>query len=305
MPDQADQLRQLAGFAAPPHAAAPDDPPLVVVSGARAGVGATTVTLNLGAALADGGSRVLLVDAAEAPSDLLAAAGLEAPEETHAANRLAATTPDYFLLPGPAETRILRPRAGGDQSERTARLGQGRLLACLQSLRGETDVAVLDAGSGASAWQRRLWRRAHVVLVVTTPDDRAVLDGYATIKQAVAEQPRGVIRLLVNQCDDPAEVHAVCRRLSNACQRFLARAIEAAPSLPRHCDVDGSSAGSAAVPRAWESADSPFAHATLWLARAASDALYSAQAQPPAAGPRPNAFTDLQLAGAPIGNHGK
>src|SRR5262245_56693153 len=64
MPDQADKLRQLI-------ASAMDDggdehvlAPLVVVAGAKGGVGTTTIALNLAVALMHAGRRTVLVDAA-------------------------------------------------------------------------------------------------------------------------------------------------------------------------------------------------------------------------------------------------
>ena len=49
---------------------------MVVVAGARNGVGATTVAVNLAAAIADRGERVLVVDAAEGGNDLADMAGV-------------------------------------------------------------------------------------------------------------------------------------------------------------------------------------------------------------------------------------
>ena len=50
--------------------------PMVVVAGARNGVGATTVAVNLAAAIADRGERVLVVDAAEGGNELADMAGV-------------------------------------------------------------------------------------------------------------------------------------------------------------------------------------------------------------------------------------
>src|SRR3954452_5267360 len=76
MSDQAEKLRRLtkAGSAPPFIEAAPL--PMVVVAGARKGVGATTVAVNLAAAIADRGERVLVVDAAEGGNGLAELAGV-------------------------------------------------------------------------------------------------------------------------------------------------------------------------------------------------------------------------------------
>src|SRR5215218_8502999 len=76
MSDQAEKLRRLlmAGHIEP--CAAPVQLPMVVVAGARSGVGATTVAVNLAAAIADRGERVLVVDAAEGGNGLAELAGV-------------------------------------------------------------------------------------------------------------------------------------------------------------------------------------------------------------------------------------
>ena len=65
MSDQASKLRELAGSAGPKGPSKSSGIPMVAVTGSRAGVGATTVAMNLAAALSDRGERVVLIDAAE------------------------------------------------------------------------------------------------------------------------------------------------------------------------------------------------------------------------------------------------
>ena len=117
-------------------------------------------------------------------------------------------------------------------------------------------------------WQARL------ALVVTTPDNQAVMHCYATLKLAADIDSDAEVRVVVNRCDRPHRGVDVHQRLSSACQRFLGCVVTAAPSLPCHTNK----AGESSPPRVWKSADSPFGHAVLWLGRAAIDVL----AAPPA-----------------------
>ena len=110
-------------------------------------------------------------------------------------------------------------------------------------------------------------------MLVTTTDDAATI-GFVRGDQA----ERGAIRLpadvrvLANQCDSDAIAADVYRRLSTACQRFLSRRVPALPALPRHGAVERGSP-QRDVPRVWESPNSPFGHAMLWLGHAVSDVL--------------------------------
>ena len=115
------------------------------------------------------------------------------------------------------------------------------------------------------------------MLLVTTPDDMAVMDAYATIKRSAGRRRRRRdVRVLVNACHDTATAVDVQSRLAAACRRFLGRAIGRAPLLPRHVGELG--AGSA-PPLAWEAPASPFARNVHQLGRFAADVLSQQQAR--------------------------
>jgi flagellar biosynthesis protein FlhG len=272
MLDQAHTLRQLVQSVPMPARRERFSPRMIVVAGGRAGVGATTVAANLGAVLADQGERVVLVDGAQKDGDLAHVAGVgpaiqRSLDEVIAGDCSAAEA----LAPGPAGTLVLGSRRPGQQVLDTSRPAQQRLFSELQSLESEASLLVVDAGSGCSAWTRRFWLRAELVIIVTTTDDLALLDAYALVKQNVGEGAGPDIRLLANQCDSDAVAGEAYRRLLAACQRFLSRAVRAVPALPRHAPT-GATSGSA-IPRVWERPNSPFGHAVMWLGRAVGDAM--------------------------------
>jgi MinD-like ATPase involved in chromosome partitioning or flagellar assembly len=109
-----------------------------------------------------------------------------------------------------------------------------------------------------------------LVLLVTTPEDVAVMNTYATIKRGVSAGEVADLRVLVNACHDTATAVAVQSRLAAACRRFLGRSIGRAPLLPRH--VGALDAGNA-PPLAWETLGSPFARSVNQLGRFAADVL--------------------------------
>jgi flagellar biosynthesis protein FlhG len=259
MSDQAENLRQLAITAPPTVREALSTPPMIVVTGAKIGVGATTAAVNLGAVLADAGLRTMLVDASTAQANMAQVAGIHVvPSETPT------------LQPGPGGALLL---AGGNSPPHEgpeSRRAQRRWLAEIQARHDDTDVVVVDTGSGLSPSIRRFWRQARLVFVVTTPDNPAIMDCYAAIKFAAADDLESDIRELVNRCDQTAAAEKVIARISTACQRFLGRPVTAAPSLPSYTPKFE---GLPKAPRVWETPDSTFGHAALWLGRAAIDAL--------------------------------
>jgi flagellar biosynthesis protein FlhG len=272
MYDQAEKLRQLAGTAPPPARTVSMSPPLVVLTGGTSGVGTTTLTINLGAALADAGLRVVIVDAARSNANLTQVAGIHADDANKLSDVLAGDRAiGNALQPGPAGTLLLSDRPGERMAGEFTRHGQQRLLSAITSLRTETDCVLIDAGSGMTAWTRRFWQHASLMLAVTTPHDAAIVDTYALIKLALTDQPDADVRVVVNRCDAPTQADDAHRRLSAACERFLGRAVPAAPSLPQQSPI--TTANGICPPRLWELPDTPFGHAVLWLARAVADLL--------------------------------
>ena len=245
-------------------------PPTIVVTGGKGGVGTTTVAINLAAALAQGGRRTVLVDAAP-HADAAQVLGVDVARGACLDDVLTGLTSiGDALRPGPAGIMLLAGRWAAVRSPDRSAKSLRRLLERLPELESHADVLVLDSGSGVTNWTRRLWQHASLVLLVTTPDEVAVMDAYATIKQAIAEDDASGIRVLVNQSSDAATAVEVQSRLAAACRRFLGRTIGRAPRLPRHF-ADGFAPS--APPLAWEAPASPFGRSVHQLGRFAADVL--------------------------------
>jgi flagellar biosynthesis protein FlhG len=281
MSDQACKLRALVQSSSPLGDAAGGVLPMIVVTGGRAGVGATTVAINLAAVLADRGARVLLVDAARNNSISNKPGGLRRKTELTLADVVSGNCSiEDAVLPGPAGLRMVL--AGGRVASRNRIEASPRrifdrrdsatwerLLTELQSLDEEIDLVIVDSGSGPMAHAKSLWKRTKLVVLVTTPDDAAVLDTYATLKACAADANDIPLRLLVNRADSDALAADAHGRIDAASQRFLGRCVPALPALPRHRAGDFMLAHRA--PRVWEMPNTPFGHAMLWLGRAVSE----------------------------------
>jgi flagellar biosynthesis protein FlhG len=283
MTDQADKLRALVGSSSISADSVESALPMVVVTGARGGVGATTVAINLAAVLCDRGERVLFVDATQHGGERVQAAGPRASVTYSLADVTAGKCEIRdAIVAGPAGVLML---LGGscDNAKRDfasrrdavtysdSRRAVDRVVSELQSLDGEFDTVIVDAGHGLAPWSRRFWSAAKLSVLVTTAEDAAVLDAYATLKSGFAESPETPVKLLVNQTDDDRMTRDTQTRIENACQRFLSRAVDALPALPRH-SVNHFAMGQE-VPRVWEMPNSPFGHAMLWLGRAVEESI--------------------------------
>jgi MinD-like ATPase involved in chromosome partitioning or flagellar assembly len=184
MIDQADKLRELVHGAPPPEYDAAPAVPMIVVAGGKGGVGATTVAVNLAAALADREHRVVVVDAARQNADLAQVAGVGPVSGGTVADILAGRCRAAdALAPGPAGTLLLANRWAPKANPDYSRHAQQRLLAELQTLGEVADLLVVDVGSGRSAWTRRFWLRARLVVLVTTTDDASLVDCVPAISE--------------------------------------------------------------------------------------------------------------------------
>src|SRR4051812_1002142 len=263
MSDQAEKLRRLTKDPYAEPFAEPAQLPMVVVAGARDGVGVTTVAVNLAAAIADRGGRVLVVDAEEGRNNLADVAGVGRAVEHCVADIVDGKCGvEDAIVDGPMGVRVLAnrgcvsPRRGTKFRRNSATCGENsrdglqRLLSSIDSLGHEIDLVVVDAGSGLTAWMRRFLLRAQCVVLVTTADDASVMDAYAAIKASSADGIRPLVRLLVNREINGAAAEDAQRRVQNACRKFLSLSVEALPALPLREGEFG--AGAHGGPRVWE-----------------------------------------------------
>jgi flagellar biosynthesis protein FlhG len=217
MPDQADHLRHLMLGVRPPDGGT--GPQLILVAGAKGGVGTTTVAVNLSVVMAQQGRRAVLVDGDLGKSGVAALCG----------DTGGATIADVLcgrrdiaeaLRTGPAGVRLLVGAwATGHLTDCDA-IAQQRLIAGLKAL-NEVDVVIIDAGCGLHRILERFWRSANNALLVTTTDDTAVMDAYAMVKTMAPHHRQVPLYAVMNRvvCYDGAlDAHA---RLTQACRRFL------------------------------------------------------------------------------------
>lgn len=204
----------------------------LVVSGGRAGCGATTLALNLAATLARDALRVVLVDANPRSPEI--ASRCELPAAPGMADVLAGRkTVHEALQRGPAGLQVLAggvPDAGQSISDRAIQ----RTIKQLDSLRPHADWLIIDAGHEPGNFTSRLWAFAKQVLLVASPEAAAVMDSYALVKTLLTRQQSldVHVKLVVNQADSAelgADVH---RRIDQSCRRFLGLSLELSAVLP-------------------------------------------------------------------------
>jgi len=231
MIDQATELRKLVLQSARQHVAAAGPPPrLAVVTSGKGGVGVTTLAVNLSVALAEQGSRVVVVDADLHRSDAATLCGLS--EQQSVADVVTARRDIHEVLQrGPAGIQIVPGLAAPRQDGAWSEAAQERLLRQFQMLGRHADVVVLDVGGGTNDFIRRCCEAADDVLAVSTSDAVSVMDCYARIKTSYSGQAAATLWLVVNQCHGNAALD-VHQRIDQSCERFLGFRVEHWGAVP-------------------------------------------------------------------------
>ncbi len=230
MYDQANDLRRLVRRASPERPALRTR--LVVVAGGKGGSGTTTLAVNLAAALAAEGRGVALVDADPAGGNvgLLCRLADRVTIVDVLAGRCSAAE---ALQAGPVGLKVLSGGWGAAGLAEWPGATQDRLIAQLQDLGPQADLAVIDAGNRPTRFAHRFWQSADELLLVTTPELAAVMDAYAAVKLMAGGEGGLPIRTVVNLAPDGAVAGGVHQRLRRACRRFLGLTLRDAGWIPR------------------------------------------------------------------------
>lgn len=208
---------------------------LAITSG-KGGVGKTSVTVHLAAALAAAGARVGIVDADLALGNVDVRLGLT--PRGHLGHVLAGERSiDEVLLEGPAGIRVA-PAGSGVRSLTTLDDAQWtRLAGAVDALSRQVDVVLLDTATGVSDSVLDVIALADCALVVTTFDPAALVDAYALVKLVDAFAAPPEIGVLVNAVQQRVDGDTAFRQLAMVSERFLGRALRDAGAIAHDPDV--------------------------------------------------------------------
>ncbi len=170
---------------------------VVTVTSGKGGVGKTTATANLGAALAEFGNKVVCIDADIGLRNLDVVMGLEnrivydLVDVVEGRCRLRQAMirdkrmPELFLIPA-AQTR--------DKSA----VSPSDMMRLCSELRADFDWILIDSPAGIERGFRNAMAPAEVVIVLTNPEVSAVRDADRIIGLIEAEE-KGPARLVINR----------------------------------------------------------------------------------------------------------
>ncbi|MBV6492566.1 MAG: Flagellum site-determining protein YlxH [Turneriella sp.] len=212
--DQASTLRQMVGKTEPGTATQ-----IITLTSGKGGVGKSTISVNLGLALAAAGKKVLLFDADLGLANINVLLGVVPKFNLYHVIKGHKELED-IIIHTPEGLDIIAGASGYSMLANLSDKERASLVDAFESLTGY-DIMLIDTGAGVSSNVVGFTLPADKVIVVTTPEPTAITDAYGIIKSIVLVAPDKQIKLLVNRASSSLEGKKVAERVINISNQFL------------------------------------------------------------------------------------
>jgi flagellar biosynthesis protein FlhG len=212
--DQASTLRKMVGKSDPGTTTQ-----IITLTSGKGGVGKSTISVNLGLALATAGKKVLLFDADLGLANINVLLGVVPKFNLYHVIKGHKELED-IIIHTPEGLDIIAGASGYSMLANLSDKERGTLVAAFEKLSGY-DIMLIDTGAGVSSNVVGFTLPADKVIVVTTPEPTAITDAYGIIKSIVLVAPDKNLKLLVNRAQSSLEGKKVAERVINISSQFL------------------------------------------------------------------------------------
>ena len=165
---------------------------IITLASGKGGVGKTSITANLGIALAQQGQRVLLVDADVAMANLSLLLGMQSSPITLHDVLLGEANSQDSIYDGPEGINFI---PSGLSLESYKRVDSERLEAIISEVASNYDYVLLDAAAGIEKNVKDAFSASKETILITTPDSPSVADVLKTkmVSERLNSKPIGAI----------------------------------------------------------------------------------------------------------------
>ena len=197
---------------------------VIAVTSGKGGVGKTNFTVNLAVALAECGQRIIILDGDLGLANIDIAFGLTA---RYTIEHLLSEekTIEEILLTGPKGIGIIPGGSGVQELANVERVKLMNVLTNLGRLEKMADILIIDTGAGLGHAVMNFLQAADDIILVTTPEPTALIDGYGLLKTLRNEAGEVSIHVVINRVKSEADAQATFKRLEMAVHKFLDRSL--------------------------------------------------------------------------------
>ncbi|MCB2184345.1 MAG: MinD/ParA family protein [Desulfobulbaceae bacterium] len=195
-------------------------PHIVSISSGKGGVGKTSFTVNLAAALSKKSKKVLLIDGDLGLANVDVVLGLNVKhslreiveEDRDPMETLVEIMPGFFVLPA---------SSGVPEMANLSYEEQAFLTNSLEHITDNFDYVLVDtaAGIGDSVLWFNEWSDTNIILL--TPDPTSMTDAYALIKVLHTRYEKNEFSLIINHVKSKKEGNEVFANMSAVLENFL------------------------------------------------------------------------------------
>jgi flagellar biosynthesis protein FlhG len=219
------------------------------------GVGKTSVVINVAAAFAARGQRVLVIDENSGPGNVSDLLGIRARLDLSHVIKGSCTLEDA-LLEGPPGVSILPAAHGAHALPALRAQEQQQLIESFGRLDSCFDLALIDAPCGTAGTPGLFSRAVRDTIIVSSAAADAITASYALIKRMRASQSGRRYYMLLNRVACETNARVVATNLRNAAHGYLATPLEYLGSVPPDESLANAARGFQAVVEACPAAPS-------------------------------------------------
>lgn len=204
---------------------------VIAITSGKGGVGKTTVSINLAAALRQLKQKVMLFDADMGLANIDVLLGLNPKYNLSHVMRGECELED-IIIDGPQGLRVVPAVSGIQKMAQLSVMEHGGIINAFSDLKQDIDTLIIDTAAGISDGVLSFCQAAGEVLIVICDEPASLTDSYGLIK--VLNRDYGVERfhVLANRVDNSADGFLLYQRLLNATDQFLHVNIDYLGSVP-------------------------------------------------------------------------
>lgn len=217
--DQAAGLRNLIPFKSHDRAR------VFTIAGGKPRIGKTSIAINLAAALAKNGQRVLLIDENPCHNNICSHLGLRARFDLlHVIRRDKAM--HQVLLQGPDNISVLSATRGIRELNKLSPIEQDWLIQSFSELTQSVDIVLVDTAITGLTHVLPLSLASEQVIIVISSSATSLTGAYALIKIMSQVYTKKHFLVLVNKVNSEKESFAIYQNLYNVARQYLSVTLE-------------------------------------------------------------------------------